>query len=762
MSFNIVTAVWIAKLFVIYTFMVVVLPYFVMRGFLKERSWTQKFVFSVVGGNFFYIMLVLLWGLLHITDRYVLIASTLVLPAVLIIRRRTELWEGHLKGVWIHVCRLSRHEVSVRYIIRIFLRWLGRKTRAGWRKAAPFLRTHLSEMILFAGCSAFIIWYFTITDHFGPREADISVHMSWINEVDNGIIFSDGIYPFGMHALLYYMHAVFGIPTVRIMLLFGPVQTFYIFTMLLAFLKEICRFRYMPYLGYIGFAVGDYLVGGADYGGSFSRYYSALPQEFGMIFLLPCSIALVRFFRAVQDEDRRQKCRESSIWLWLLIISFGLTFSAHFYNTFIAAILVIAAAAAYIRFVVRPEVLKRLICAALLAILIPVFPMAVAFACGTPLQSSLYWGMEIMGIGDEKEAEEATEEAETEEEERLSPDEEGSGETSPAPDQTEAYVPSAGERLTRVKAVIQNMLNLHIFRSETYTVIWELCLLALLAEIPLMWILKEWEYSRYIVMVLINAGVMVLLCIMGDLGLPVLMDMERCPIFFCYTALSVFSLAADGLLLVLGRIIPVQMVWRGASLLLAVLFAGYTLGAGHLKEKNISVSKYQRDGAALCVYDIMEKFPDQKWTIISCNEERNMVSPSAWHYEVIDFLDSMEDYSEDDEMFIPTRYVFFFIEKNCLDYGYGEFTDEDAHVSRDWASEDLPVKNELTQYAGTNRIIVNSRMYYWAQEYEERFPNEMKVYYEDEDFVCYCIEQNEYYLNNFAIDYGYNSGGEAG
>ena len=33
----------------------------------------------------------------------------------------------------------------------------------------------------------------------------------------------------------------------------------------------------------------------------------------------------------------------------------------------------------------------------------------------------------------------------------------------------------------------------------------------------------------------------------------------------------------------------------------------------------------------------------------------------------------------------------------------------------------------------------------------------MKVYYEDDDFVCYYIEQNEYYLNNFAIDYGYNS-----
>ena len=72
--------------------------------------------------------------------------------------------------------------------------------------------------------------------------------------------------------------------------------------MLLAFLKEICRFRYTPYLAYFAFAVGDYLVGGADYGGAYSRYYSALPQEFGMMFILPCAIALIRFFRAVRDE----------------------------------------------------------------------------------------------------------------------------------------------------------------------------------------------------------------------------------------------------------------------------------------------------------------------------------------------------------------------------------------------------------------------------------------------------------------------------
>lgn len=122
MSFNVVTALWIAKLFIIYTLMVVVLPGLIMRRLLKGRSWTQKFVFCVVAGNFFYIMLVLLWGLIHVTNRYVLIASTLAVPVVLLIRGRKELWERHLEKTWINVCRFARRENSFRYSMRLVFR----------------------------------------------------------------------------------------------------------------------------------------------------------------------------------------------------------------------------------------------------------------------------------------------------------------------------------------------------------------------------------------------------------------------------------------------------------------------------------------------------------------------------------------------------------------------------------------------------------------------------------------------------------------
>ena len=77
-------------------------------------------------------------------------------------------------------------------------------------------------------------------------------------------------------------------------------------------------------------------------------------------------------------------------------------------------------------------------------------------------------------------------------------------------------------------------------------------------------------------------------------------------------------------------------------------------------------------------------------------------------------------------------------------------------ISRKGASRSLPNVGGIGMYQGEGRWIVMSRMYYWAQAFMELYPNEMKVYYEDNKFICYKIEQNMYHQYNFAIDYRYN------
>lgn len=53
-----------------------------------------------------------------------------------------------------------------------------------------------------------------------------------------------------------------------------------------------------------------------------------------------------------------------------------------------------------------------------------------------------------------------------------------------------------------------------------------------------------------------------------------------------------------------------------------------------------------------------------------------------------------------------------------------------------------------------------SHLYYWAEAFKTLYPNEMTVYYEDDKFICYRLEQNVDSLYNLLIDYGYNDPGK--
>ena len=41
-----------------------------------------------------------------------------------------------------------------------------------------------------------------------------------------------------------------------------------------------------------------------------------------------------------------------------------------------------------------------------------------------------------------------------------------------------------------------------------------------------------------------------------------------------------------------------------------------------------------------------------------------------------------------------------------------------------------------------NRQIIESEINDWCMNFKSCFPNEIKTYYEDENFVCYVIKQN--------------------
>ena len=68
----------------------------------------------------------------------------------------------------------------------------------------------------------------------------------------------------------------------------------------------------------------------------------------------------------------------------------------------------------------------------------------------------------------------------------------------------------------------------------------------------------------------------------------------------------------------------------------------------------------------------------------------------------------------------------------------------------------LPENSEINPYKGESRFIVMSKMYYWAESYKNLFSTDMSIYYEDDEFICYRLIQNESSLHSLTIDYGYN------
>lgn len=174
-------------------------------------------------------------------------------------------------------------------------------------------------------------------------------------------------------------------------------------------------------------------------------------------------------------------------------------------------------------------------------------------------------------------------------------------------------------------------------------------------------------------------------------------------------------------------------------------------------KKSFGGGDLEMNEAILCTTNILKdnKGKNDTWTIVSENDELQMIELYGRHTETITFLQEMEFWNQNKEVVIPTERVYFYIEKKPLNYA-GGYNGEIPEISEKQAKKALSQGAEMDAYSGKNRSVTMSRMYYWAQEFQKLYPNEFKVYFEDENFVCYYIEQNVYRLYNFAIDYGYN------
>ena len=602
---------------------------------------------------------------------------------------------------------------------------------------------------------------------YGYRASDIPVHLNWINQMSRGNLFVSGVYPFGFHCVVYYLHTVFRVDTYVILCLFYLVQVFFIHVVLLAMLKMLCRSLYFPYAGVLVYILGSFWARQ-----TYSRFGASLPQEFGMIFVIPSIYFLIRFF---QTEKENLKTKETKLTLGCFAIAFSLTLAIHFYGTMIAGLCCIGIAVGYVFRFLNKEYFRRIMMTGIISVFLAVLPMAIAFAGGTPLQGSLGWGLSVIngGNSDNEEEENTVTQDMTIEEiaanlQRASESKENTGTASVQsgknpPTVTETPKPSLGEKVGEIPGEIKDTWNMMAQRLREFIINlpekW--CAYAVLSGIGvlilmglLFIILRKITYGEMLMSAGFCMGILTLLLCAGNLGLPMLMDGARCSIYYVYLLVAALTVLGDGILYLVCMPATLKIFRNAVSFVLTVAMVAGMFQQGLIKKSSFD-SGFVSNGALTCLTNIIHENEDKTWTIVSANDETQMGLDHGWHYETISFLRKMENMDKDTKLIIPTKNVYFFIEKIPLDYAV-TYSGTGQSISKKGASQNLPNVGGISMYQGEGRWILMSRMYYWAQAFMEKYPNDMKVYYESEDFICYVMPQNMYHQYNFAIDYGYN------
>ena len=727
MSMTTLVILQFVGIFAAYTGLTVLLPAVMFRRVLRGRRLSEQFLMCYTFGNFYIINIVFAVQLLHISNFQTLVLLTVVLSVL----------------IWSRVNRISLRKLIIknaeacRKLLQGSMGIKGALYRV-WQKFIRMLKYVISffyrevvcntlQWILAGAIAAALFWVYgrQLILTYGYRASDIPVHLNWINQMSRGNLFVSGVYPFGFHCVVYYLHTVFRVDTYVILCLFYLVQVFFIHVVLLAMLKMLCRSLYFPYAGVLVYILGSFWARQ-----TYSRFGASLPQEFGMIFVIPSIYFLIRFF---QTEKENLKTKETKLTLGCFAIAFSLTLAIHFYGTMIAGLCCIGIAVGYVFRFLNKEYFRRIMMTGIISVFLAVLPMAIAFAGGTPLQGSLGWGLSVIngGNSDNEEEENTVTQDMTIEEiaanlQRASESKENTGTASVqsgknTPTVTETPKPSLGEKVGEIPGEIKDTWNMMAQRLREFIINlpekW--CAYAVLSGIGvlilmglLFIILRKITYGEMLMSAGFCMGILTLLLCAGNLGLPMLMDGARCSIYYVYLLVAALTVLGDGILYLVCMLATLKIFRNAVSFVLTVAMVAGMFQQGLIKKSSFD-SGFVSNGALTCLTNIIHENEDKTWTIVSANDETQMGLDHGWHYETISFLRKMENMDKDTKLIIPTKNVYFFIEKIPLDYAV-TYSGTGQSISKKGASQNLPNVGGISMYQGEGRWILMSRMYYWA------------------------------------------------
>ncbi len=574
--------------------------------------------------------------------------------------------------------------------------------------------------------------FFAMTSQAFPT-SDVSVHTSWINFTDAGFIFSDGVYPFAFHNVVSAFAKLTFIDVVTVMRFIGPLNAVFMGVMLMVFITRIFK---SPAAACITGMV--YCLSSMGTGAVVDRMFFSLPQEYGMMFILPAGYFMVKFLEEQKNIDGITFAFAASM-----------TVAGHFYDAIFAVPLCLCLFIPYITFLFRKKVFVKMILSVVLAAVISLAPLFFGLSLGYHWQGSLDWAVSMMSTGDS--ADEAENTSEEEKKEETVKDESESEE-------------DQGPNL------IEKTTNSFRFTMKQITDFWGyvvyICAgIAVVFGAAVLFLTSKKKQGRVAIGLGLNMLLFNFLFMNPEtFGLPSLIGSDRSVNYLVYFGAIVIGVPF-GLFWSLfeEKIKPVRWVSSVAIVLVTayvIVFGGYTYASS-------AIFRLTYSSVTENYYKIKSTHRKDTWTIISTVDELSLTRNKGWHYELWEFIFRMEQYDSTRVIQIPTEYVYFVVEKRPLKYAEPTYLGQPLtlypRISKEAANQLLSEQtirtSKKSDYYGIyeNRLAIMSKAYFWAEKYMSYFPDQMSIYYEDMDVVIYEIKQNMYALNNFAIDYGYNT-----
>lgn len=783
---------WIAeygKVLFGYLFLMFLWPSVVFGGHLKKKTKTYRFSFCVTTQVVIINTVVLGLGLLHILTRQAVMVVFYGVFVAALIRKivKRQIMSNRLKKDW------SSPSASVQ---KSFRSWL----REGFLEARWKVRTWVSKYGVEYGTLAVVVIFGMLYFSYGAFQvhsygsSDMYVHHEWIYGLVEGRIFSDGVYPEAMHCFIYCLEALFGIRIFSSLLFLQCVHIAVFLISIYIFLKEIFYCRYTPVFALALFLVLD--VTSADMIFGMYRLQITFPLEFGLYTVFLCAAYLIRYLENGASVTRKGKASRC-YWdenLFLFIMALAASIMIHFYATMLAFVLCVSFAIFAVKKIFKKEYLIPLVAAVMCGIFIAIMPMAGALVSGIPFNYSIDWAVNTMDGSESRELKDKEKNASDEKQEdnkasdEKQKDSKASGEQQEDNKMPDKNGETGEENNVKKQTFEKNKGKLAVIYEEGYVELYghkrAVIILSITGAVVLFClvsIIKKNAYlktlSQWYLQVVLFTLFFILLYTAPYIGLPEFISIPRLCSVGHLMILVVMAIPVD---IIFSFVIQHYGCFTIKILSLVSVAGVYVAAVLSGNYHGFLFYELTRQDAAVSVTNsIIDSMSQKGWyVIVAPTDELYPIIQYGGHVELLTFVKSIEegDYT------IPAEHVFIYVEKKPLSYGQSYFFDGSSwlgekkymeiyrevftkrypdryvgqapeikvsQISKQAAGKDLAEQgwNWQTYTMLENRTALESKAYEWCQRFQENHPSEMKVYYEDEDFVCYYFRQNpgEYY-----------------